>query len=48
MKKLLCLAVFAAVLGVAVGCDDKGKTTPPKPAGSPSPPAGGTAGEKHS
>jgi hypothetical protein len=29
MKKLLCLAVFAAILGAAVGCDDK-KSTPPK------------------
>jgi hypothetical protein len=31
MKKLLCLAVLAAAMGASVGCDDKSKTTGPKP-----------------
>jgi len=39
MKKLLCLAVFAAVLGAAIGCDDK-KTTPPKTNTTSTPGAG--------
>jgi len=29
MKKLLSLAILAAALGAAIGCDDK-KTSPPK------------------
>ena len=29
MKKLLSLAIVAAALGAAIGCDDK-KTSPPK------------------
>ena len=29
MKKLLSLAILAAALGAAIGCDDK-KSTPPK------------------
>ena len=29
MKKLLSIAIVAAFLGAAVGCDDK-KTSPPK------------------
>jgi hypothetical protein len=37
MKKLLSLAIVAAVLGVGVGCDDK-KTT----GGTPKPPGTGT------
>ncbi|HKB02765.1 MAG TPA: hypothetical protein VKD90_11130 [Gemmataceae bacterium] len=41
MKKLLCLAVFAAFLGASVGCDDKKTSAPPKPATGAT---GGTAG----
>jgi len=44
MRKLLCLAVFAAFLGAAIGCDDK-KTSPPK-ANTTSPAGGAGTGTK--
>ena len=41
MKKLLSIAIVAAFLGAAIGCDDK-KTSPPK--ANTTSPAGGATG----
>jgi len=43
MKKLLSLAIVAAALGAAVGCDDKKSTQGAKPATNTSPAGGAGA-----